>query len=632
MSHNHKHTHNHKHCEKHNHCCDGHHHHEHNKLELVKLIISSILFILSFILKDYTLILILIAYAIISIELIIDVIKNIFKGNIFDEKFLMFIATVGAFIIGEYREALAVMLFYQLGELINDKAVDKSRDSIIKLMNLRTDTARVIVDNVEKEVDPSKIKVDDIILVKPGEIIPLDGIVVEGVSLIDTSSITGEAKPITVKKDSTVTSGTVNMNGSLEIRVTATYKNSTVSKILNLLESSDDNKAKTERFITRFAKCYTPLVCTMALAIFIIPSIVTFDFATWGYRALVFLVASCPCALVISIPLAYFSGIGACSRHGVLIKNSLSLEKLLNIDEIVFDKTGTITEGVFEVVKVKGFGIKAKELLEIAAICECHNIHPIALSIKERYGKEIDTTKVKNYKLVDGGITVSVDKDKYIVGNYKLLKKNKIKFDMVKDIGTVVYISKNSEYLGYILINDKIKKSSKKTVLELRKRGIKDLVVLSGDNDNIVKNVCKSVGISRYSSELLPQDKVMYVKAAKKENLNIMFVGDGINDAPSLLASDIGVSMGGIGSDAAIEASDMVIMNDDLSKINKALDISMLTKKIVWQNITFVLIIKLLVLISAAIGFSNMLFAIFADVGVTLLTIVNTFRIFKKQK
>ena len=353
MSHNH----NHKHCEKHNHCCDGHHH-EHKKYELVKLIISLVLFILSFIIKDYSLIFILIAYVIISVELIIDVIKNIFKGNIFDEKFLMFIATIGAFIIGEYKEALAVMLFYQLGELLNDKAVDKSRDSIIKLMNLRSDIARIIVDNTEKEVDPSKVKVDDIILVKPGEIIPLDGIVVEGVSLVDTSSITGESKPVTVKKDSNVISGTVNMNGSLEIRVTSTYKNSTVSKILNLLEKSDNNKAKTERFITRFAKCYTPIVCTMALAIFIIPSVVTLDFSTWGYRALVFLVASCPCALIISIPLAYFSGIGACSRHGVLIKNSLSLEKLLNIDEIVFDKTGTITEGVFEVVKVKGFGIK----------------------------------------------------------------------------------------------------------------------------------------------------------------------------------------------------------------------------------------------------------------------------------
>lgn len=616
-----------------NSCTCHEHHHKHNqKIEIVKLLIASILFIFSFIFRRYSLIFIFIAYLLISINLILDVAKNICKGEIFDEKFLMVIATFGAFIIGEYSEALAVMLFYQLGELLNHGAVSKSRDQIIKLMNIRSDIARVIVDDKEKEIDPRKVKVDDIVLVRPGEKIPLDGIVIDGESSIDTSSITGESKPTSVKKDSLVISGTINMSGALTIKVTSNYNNSTVNKILELIEHSDINKAEPEKFITKFAKIYTPVVCFLALAIFIIPSIITNDFSTWGYRALVFLVTSCPCALIISIPLAYFSGIGTCSRYGILIKNSETLDKLLNIDEIIFDKTGTITEGVFEVVKVKGYGIKAKDLLEIAAICECHNIHPIALSIKERYGKEIDTTNVKNYKLVDGGITVTIDKNKYVVGNYKLLKKHKINFEMVKDIGTVVYISKNDEYLGYILINDKIKKSSKKTVLELRKRGIKDLVVLSGDNDNIVKNVCKSVGISRYSSELLPQDKVMYVNAARKENLNIMFVGDGINDAPSLLASDIGVSMGGIGSDAAIEASDMVIMNDDLSKINKALDISMMTKKIVWQNIIFVLIIKLLVLITAAFGFSNMLFAIFADVGVTLLTIVNTFRIFKIKK
>ena len=622
-------SHSHNHCHNHEGCCN---HDTNNKIEIVKLVIAVILFILSFIFRRYSLIFIFISYILISFNMILDVAKNICKGEIFDEKFLMVIATFGAFVIGEYSEGLAVMLFYHLGELLNHSAVDKSREQIIKLMNIRSDIARVIIDGKEKEIDPKKVKVDDVILVRPGEKIPLDGIVIDGESSLDTSSITGESKPSSVKKDSLVISGTINMSGALTIKVTSSYKDSTVHKILELIEHSDNNKAEPEKFITKFARVYTPIVCFLALAIFIIPGIVSNDFTTWGYRALVFLVTSCPCALIISIPLAYFSGIGTCSRNGILIKNSETLDKLLNIDEIIFDKTGTITEGVFEVVKVKGFGIKAKDLLEIAAICECHNIHPIALSIKDRYGKDIDTSKVKNYKLVDGGITVTVDKDKYIVGNYNLLKKNKIKFDMVKDIGTVVYISKNSEYLGYILINDKIKKSSKKTILELRKRGIRDLVVLSGDNDNIVKNVCKSVGISRYSSELLPQDKVMYVKAAKKENLNIMFVGDGINDAPSLLTSDIGVSMGGIGSDAAIESSDMVIMNDDLSKINKAIDISMLTKKIVWQNIIFVLVIKLLVLISAALGYSNMLFAIFADVGVSLLTIINTFRILKKQK
>lgn len=602
-----------------------------NNLELIKIIISGTLFVVSFLVGNYSLIFLFLAYLVISIELIIDVSKNICAGEIFDEKFLMLIATFGAFIIGEYNEGFAVMFLYQIGELINDRAVDKSRDDIVKLMNIKSDIARLVIDDKENEVNPKKVKVDDIILVRPGEKIPLDGIVVDGESFVDTSSITGESKPISVNKNSKVISGTINMNSVLTIKVTSNYKNSTVSKILDLIEKSDVHKSNTEKFITKIAKIYTPIVVFMALAIFIIPSIVTKDFSTWGYRSLVFLVTSCPCALIISIPLAYFSGIGTCSKNGVLVKNSASLDKLLHIDEIIFDKTGTITEGVFEVVKVKGFGIKAKDLLEIAAICEHNSVHPIAMSIKERYGKDVDTKSIKNFKIVDGGITVNVNDDKYVIGNYNLLKKHKVKFSRVKDIGTIVYISKNNDYLGYILINDKIKKSSKKTVSELKKRGIRDLVVLSGDNEEIVKTVCKSVGISRYSAELLPQDKVTYLKEAKKEKVNLMFVGDGVNDAPSLLISDLGVSMGGIGSDASIEASDIVIMNDDLSKINKAIDIANFTRLIIWQNIIFVLIVKALVLITAAFGFSNMLFAIFADVGVTLITIINTFRIFKNK-
>lgn len=623
-----KHNHKHSHCHSHGCSCHGH---EHNKTELIKLIIGIILLGLSFIFPKYSLIFIFVAYLIISFQIILDVAVNVCKGEIFDEKFLMVIATFGAFIIGEYHEALAVMLFYQLGELISDKAVSKSHDSIVKLMNIRSDLARVIIDDKEKEIDPKKVKADDIILVKPGEKIPLDGIVIDGESSIDTSSITGESKPVSAKKDSKVISGTINMSGVLTIRVTSNYKDSTVNKILELLENSDSDKADTERFITRFAKVYTPIVVFMALAIFIIPSIITKDYFTWGYRALVFLVTSCPCALIISVPLAFFSGIGTCSKHGILVKNSLSLEKLLDIDEVIFDKTGTITEGVFEVVKVKGFGVKASELLEIAATCENHSLHPVAMSIKERYGKEVDTSKIKNFKAVDGGITVTVDKDKYILGNYRLLRKNKINFSMTKDVGTVVYVSKNNEYIGYILINDKIKKTSKKTVSELKKRGIKDIVVLSGDNENIVTHVCKSVGISRYSSELMPQDKVTYLTQAKKEKVDVMFVGDGVNDAPALLVADLGVSMGGIGSDAALEASDIVIMNDDLNKINKAIDISIFTKSIIKQNIIFVLVVKALVLILAIFGISNMISAIFADVGVCLITILNTLRIFRRK-
>ena len=599
--------------------------------ELIKIIIGSILFLLSFLFKDYKLLFIILAYLIISYELIIEVFVNIVKGEIFDEKFLMLIATIGAFVIREYDEALAVMLFYQIGELINDRAVDKSRDDIIQLMNLRSNKATLLIENKEKEVNPNRIKVDDIIIIKPGEKIALDGIVIDGESSIDTSSITGESKPVSVKKNSKVISGTINMNGTLIVKVSSLYKDSTVNKILKLIEEADSEKSNTERFITKFSKVYTPVIVFLSIIIFIIPSIITNDYYTWGYRSLVFLVTSCPCALVLSIPLAYFSGIGACSKNGILIKNSISLDKLLNTQEIIFDKTGTITEGVFEVVKVKGNNIKAKELLEIAAMCECHSQHPIALSIKERYGKDIDNKKIKNYKVVDGGITVTIDKDKYIVGNYNLLNKHKIPVKRTKDIGTVVYIGKNDEYLGYILINDRIKKSSKKTVSELKKRGIRDLVVLSGDNEEIVKNVCKSVGIHRYSAELLPQDKVLYLKEAKKEKVNVMFVGDGINDAPSLLISDLGVSMGGIGSDASIEASDIVIMNDDLSKINIAIDISNYTKKIVWQNIILVLVVKATVLLTAIFGYSNIISAVFADVGITLITIINTLKIFKKK-
>ena len=600
-------------------------------MDLIKLIVAGCLFILSFFFPSFNLIFIFVAYIIVSFELIIDVACNIVKGEIFDEEFLMVIATFGAFIIGEYSEGLAVMLFYQFGELLNDKAVDSSREDIIKLMNLRSDKATLLVDDKEKEVDPSKVKIDDLIIIKPGEKIPLDGIVIEGESSIDTSSITGESKPVSVKKNSNILSGTVNMSGTIIVKVTSLYKDSTVSKILNLIENSDEEKSDTERFITKFAKIYTPIVVFLALGIFIIPSIVTKDFSTWGYRSLVFLVTSCPCALVLSIPLAYFSGIGTCSKYGVLVKNSSSLDKLLNIEEIIFDKTGTITEGVFEVDKVKGNGISAKALLEIAAMCECHSSHPIAVSIKNRYGKEVDTKNVKNYKVVDGGITVTIDKDKYIVGNYNLLKKHNIDFSKTTDVGTIVYVSKNNKYLGYILINDRIKPSSKKTITELKKRGIRDLVVLSGDNEDIVKNVCKNVGIQRYSAELLPQDKVTYLKEAKKEKVNVMFVGDGVNDAPAMIVSDLGVSMGGIGSDASIEASDLVIMNDDLSKINKAIDISNNTKKIVWQNIIFVLVVKSIVLLTAALGYSNIISAVFADVGVTLITIVNTLRIFKKK-
>ena len=599
--------------------------------EIIKFIFALLFFIFSIVFKEYVLVYTIIGYLIISFEMIIELKDKIPKGKIFDEEFLMIIATIGAFILKDYHEGFMVMLLYQLGEIINDHAVDKSKEEIIKLMDLDTDTVTLSTKDGLTEIEPNKVKIGDIILVKAGEKIPLDGYVFEGSSNIDTSSITGEHKPRSVKIKDPVLSGCINLDGTLKIKVTEIYKNSTANKIIDLIEKADKKKSNTEKVVDKFASIYTPIVVALALLLFLVPGFITKDFSLWGHRALVFLVASCPCALVISIPLAYFVGMGACSKSGILMKNSNTLDKLLKIDEIIFDKTGTITEGVFEVVKVKGYGIKASELLEIAATCESLNNHPIALSILNRYGKDVDNSKIKNYKIVDGGITLSIDKDKYIIGNYNLLNKNKIDFERCLDIGTIVYISRNKEYLGYILINDKIKKNSKKTISLLREKGFNELVVLSGDNEEIVNDVVKRVGIKRYMSELLPIDKVNYLKTAHKEKKKTMFVGDGINDAPALLTSDIGVSMGGIGSDASIEASDMVIMNDDLTKIHTAHNIASFTKKIVIENIVLVLLIKLLVLTLATFGYANMIAAVFADVGVTLITILNTFRILKKR-
>ncbi len=599
--------------------------------EIIKFVLAVILFILSFIFDDYIILFTIAGYLIISLDMIIELKEKIPKGKIFDEEFLMIIATIGAFILKDYHEGFMVMLLYQLGEIINDHAVDKSKNEIIKLMDLDSDIVTLSTDEGLVAIDPNKVNIGDMILVKAGEKIPLDGIVIEGSSNLDTSSITGEHKPRSVKEKDSVISGCINLDGTLKIEVTEIYKNSTASKIIDLIEKADKKKSDTEKAIDKFAGIYTPVVVFFALAIFLIPGIITGDFSIWGHRALVFLVTSCPCALVISIPLAYFVGMGACSKSGILMKNSNTLDIMLDLDEIVFDKTGTITEGVFEVVKVKGYGIKASELLEIAATCESMSTHPIALSIKKRFGKEVDSSNNKNYKTVEGGISLSIGNDKYLVGNYNLLNKNKIEFERCLDIGTIVYVAKNKEYLGYILINDKIKKTSKKTISLLKGKGITELVILSGDNEEIVNDVCKRVGVSRYMAELLPIDKVKYLKSAHKEKKITMFVGDGINDAPALLVSDIGVSMGGIGSDASIEASDMVIMNDDLAKIHTAHDIATFTKKIVLENIIFVLLIKLLVLTLATLGYANMISAVFADVGVTLLTILNTFRIFKKR-
>ncbi len=598
---------------------------------LIKFIIALLLFILSFILKDNSLIILLIGYIILTFEMIIETPKKIIQGKIFDEEFLMLIATVGAFIIGEYHEAFAVMLFYQLGELLNDKAVDSSRDEIVKLMDLNSETTTVIKDGNELITIPEKVKVGDTIIIKPGEKVPLDGVVIDGESTLDTSKITGESIPRSVNKGDSILSGSINKDGIIKVKVTKKYDDSNIKKIINLIEEADKKKSNTEKFVDKFAGIYTPVVVLLALAIFIIGGVSTGDYSGWGYKSLVFLVTSCPCSLIISIPLTFFSGLGVCSREGILMKNSNTLDQILVSDEIMFDKTGTITEGVFEVVKIESISMKEKELLEIAAKCESASNHPIALSIKEKYGKTVTTEGIKKYSEVNGGITLEYNKDKYILGNYNLLKKNKIKFDRCFETGTIVYISKNGEYLGYILISDKIKKNTKKIINDLRNKTNLDIIMLSGDNEEIVKDVCNKINVKRYMAELLPQDKVKYIKEAKKEHKKTIFVGDGINDTPSLLTADIGISMGGIGSDASIDASDMVIMNDDLSKINTTIDIAMKIKKIVFENISFVLLIKLIVLITTFLGYSNMIMAVFADVGVTLITIINSLRILKRS-
>lgn len=598
---------------------------------LIKFIIALLLFILSFILKDNSLIILLIGYIILTFEMIIETPKKIIQGKIFDEEFLMLIATVGAFIIGEYHEAFAVMLFYQLGELLNDKAVDSSRDEIVKLMDLNSETTTVIKDGNELITIPEKVKVGDTIIIKPGEKVPLDGVVIDGESTLDTSKITGESIPRSVNKGDSILSGSINKDGIIKVKVTKKYDDSNIKKIINLIEEADKKKSNTEKFVDKFAGIYTPVVVLLALAIFIIGGVSTGDYSGWGYKSLVFLVTSCPCSLIISIPLTFFSGLGVCSREGILMKNSNTLDQILVSDEIMFDKTGTITEGVFEVVKIESISMKEKELLEIAAKCESASNHPIALSIKEKYGKTVTTEGIKKYSEVNGGITLEYNKDKYILGNYNLLKKNKIKFDRCFETGTIIYISKNGEYLGYILISDKIKKNTKKIINDLRNKTNLDIIMLSGDNEEIVKDVCNKINVKRYMAELLPQDKVKYIKEAKKEHKKTIFVGDGINDTPSLLTADIGISMGGIGSDASIDASDMVIMNDDLSKINTTIDIAMKIKKIVFENISFVLLIKLIVLITTFLGYSNMIMAVFADVGVTLITIINSLRILKRS-
>ncbi len=601
--------------------------------DLVKIIISTILFIISFFIKDnksmYFAIL-LVSYVVISYELYVNTYKNILEKEFFDEDTLMILATIGAFCIGEYVEAVLVILLFQLGEYLSDVASSRTKDSITSLMDLRSDTIHLLKDGVSKTVFTSKAKLGDIFEALPGEIVPLDGVVEDGISLLNTASLTGESVPREVGKSDIILSGVENLSGVLKIKATSTYETSTASKIIDLMEHSNDKKTKTEKFITKFSRIYTPVVVLLAILIAIIPIFFNINFKDSLYQALVFLVMSCPCALVISVPLGFFQGIGRCSKEKILIKGSNELDSLSSIEAIAFDKTGTITEGKFKVTDVVSKN-KKNNLLKIAAHCESYSNHPIAKSIIDSYVGEIDKDKVSNYKEISGkGISCKYDGVTYYLGNLLYMKDKHIEVDEIDTYATIIYIASKNEYLGYLVISDAIKRGAKKTITNLKNFGIKRILLLSGDNEKIVKSISNKVGINEYYDSLLPQDKVEKVEELTKEYV-VAFVGDGMNDAPVIKRADIGISMGGIGSDVAIEASDVVLMKDEIEAIPKAIKISKLTKRVVKYNIFLAIAVKAVVLILALLGFPSIWMAIVADVGVTLLSVLNTFVIQKKR-
>lgn len=605
--------------------------------ELYKIIISSFLLIISFLAPTFLKFpLYLISYLIVAANILLKALKNIFKGDFLDENFLMSIATIGAFFINQYFEAILVMLLYQIGELFQSYAVNKSRKSITELMDIRPDYANIEVENKIKKVDPEIINIDELIIVKPGEKVPLDGVVVKGESYVDTSHLTGESTPKKIKVHDEILSGFINKNGVLTIKVTKKYGDSTVSKILELVENASSKKAKSEKFITKFARYYTPIVVCLALLLVFIPPLIikSLTFKECLTRALTFLVISCPCALVISVPLSFFGGIGGAAKQGILIKGSNYLELMARTNILVFDKTGTLTEGEFKVNKINPVNITSEKLLEIAALGEYYSNHPIAESIKKAYSKKIDKKRLSNYEELSGlGISITIDKKDVLIGNEKLMQKNKIKISSDNLIGTVIHIAINKNYAGYILISDNIKDAVKETLNELKKHyNIEKTILLTGDNHEIASKVSREVDIDEFYSNLLPTDKVKKLEEIlddKQKNDIIAFVGDGINDAPVLTRADIGIAMGALGSDAAIEAADIVLMDDDIAKIKNAIKISKKTLKIVKQNIIFAISIKIFFLTLGALGLSNMLFAVFADVGVSIIAILNAMRTLK---
>ncbi len=614
---------------------------ESNKGEFIKLTIGIFVYILGIyqmsvgyesLFVDF---IFLVTYIIVGKDVLKKAINNIIKGRLLDENFLMSMATIGALVIGEIPEAVGVMLFYKIGEYLQAKAVGKSRRSITALMQIRPDSANLKTQKGIEKVSPKEVKIGDVIIVKAGERVPLDGIVIDGISMVDTSALTGESVLREVSIGDDILSGFINKNALLTIKVSKEFGESTVSKILDLVENASSKKSKTENFISKFARYYTPIVVLLAMLIAFIPPLMI-DGARlneWLYRGLIFLVVSCPCALVLSIPLSFFSGIGFASKNGILVKGSNYLEILKNVDTVVFDKTGTLTKGVFEVTKVRTFGISEKELIEYASIAEINSNHPIAKSILKYSQIEVDINKIEKYEEIASYGTKVSYQDKYILaGNEKLMRKENILYSPAKEIGTVVYVAVNKVYKGYIVISDEIKEDSIESINRLKSVGVKEVIMLTGDNDKVAKDIAHKLNIDKVYSNLLPHEKVEKLELlykGKSAKQKIIFVGDGINDAPVLARADVGIAMGGLGSDAAIEAADVVLMTDEPNKIAKAIDISNKTNKIVWQNIIFALGVKVIVMILGAGGVATMWEAIFADVGVALIAVLNAMRVMR---
>lgn len=615
------------------------------KKTLTRIIVSFVIFVPLFVLEHLGVFdklpnewilggIYLVPYIIIGYDIIIKAARNISHGQIFDENFLMMIATFGAFGVKEFEEAVAVMLFYQVGELFQGYAVGKSRQSISEMMDICPEYANIEENGELKQVDPDDVEIGSIIVIKPGEKVPLDGVIIEGNSMLDTAALTGESVPRSAKAGDEIVSGCVNGSGTLKVKTTKAFEDSTVAKILELVENASSKKARVENFITRFAKYYTPVVTIAAVIIAIIPSIITGNWGDWITRACIFLVISCPCALVISVPLGFFSGIGSASRIGVLVKGSNFLEAVAEVTTIVMDKTGTLTKGEFKVSEIAASGISEERLLEIAAYGESFSTHPIAASIKEAYDNKIDTDRIKDVKEISGhGVELLLDGKETLVGNGKLLKSHNIAYEEHKSGGTVVYVAYDNTFVGAIVISDTIKDGAKEAVADMKKVGVKNVVMLTGDRQKAAEEVAKELGIDTVYSELLPSDKVQKVEellASKTGKEKVAFVGDGINDAPVLTRADVGIAMGSMGSDAAIEAADIVLMDDDVRKIASTVKIARKTLGVVKQNIVFALGVKFIVLILGALGVANMWEAVFADVGVSVIAILNSMRVLKK--